>query len=671
MKWLTLYFTLVFTSISYSLFAQNDKCEFFYSGVNVYSSFQTDTSIWYGTESNVVEVNLKTKKQTRHFLGSNNSIFSTRDYRFYSNPNGDLWFGSGFYFYMWNGSKWNSVDTVLNQISFGVTDLTDTTWSISSDSVYRYHNDSAYLPLVIDTTFEYTDLQEIAVDSINTIWVSGEAIRKDQDYYPVPFVASYNHQKWTVYIDSLGSNSYFSAIRDIEFSKNKGVFLSEGGLYELKYGVFTFTQFSENLRTINLKNDSGYWIGTYGSGVLLYSYKIDTTMVLGNSTLGSNYVDEIAIGDDEIWAAPFGTNLSRYDGVTWQEVPLVGRKYNRRANGVYCHNGTTYVTSYDKLYVYDGLEWKSYDVDLGEGGISMTVDGDGDLFVSSTYRYVYKFDGETFTKYSDFDFSFVNDDYKALATDNNGTVWLSGANKLFYFKDNVWQEIILPSGVRIGGGVRSILFDKNNHLWIAKGAEYIVEYDGVSFHKHSPKEFVGTSPIIYVNDIALDDNGNMWFASEGVYKYDGMNWRLYDSSNSGLLGNYIQAVEPYGDGVWLGTEVGLVDFKNCGDGEIVEFTKQRVASVGRLSLENKNLSVFPNPFLDMITAYSTDVDEKIISLHLYDMLGNEKLVWENTEGSTLNIAEIMVTDFMSNGFYWAMINTSKGVFYKKMLKSNQ
>ena len=454
---------LVFTSRL--LIAQNNTCDFYYSGSITYSSFQTDTSIWYGTESNLVEINLNTKEQTRHFLNKEKTIFSTEGGHFAKDSQGQIWFSLGNKRYVWSGVEWQLSSSSFPGIFGGVVDRTDTIWSISNDSVSRFHNDSAYQPLAVDTSFGYVNLVDIAVDSNNNIWVCGDAISKDMGKYPVPFVASYNHQKWTVYIDSLGSELLQGSVRGITFSKDKGLFLSEGGLYELNNGTFKLTYFTEYLRTINLQNDSTYWIGTYGAGVLVNSGKADTSLFLGNSTLNKNYVDEIAVSEEGIvWAAPGRTNLSRFDGATWESISLVGRNYNRRANGVFCHNGTTYVTSYDKLYVNDGLEWKSYDVDLGEGGISMTVDGDGDLFVSSTFRYVYKFDGENFTKYSDFDFSFVNDDYKALATDNDGMVWVAGANKMFYFKDNEWVEFFLPADIKSSSGARKIFFDQNNHL---------------------------------------------------------------------------------------------------------------------------------------------------------------------------------------------------------------
>ena len=179
---------------------------------------------------------------------------------------------------------------------------------------------------------------------------------------------------------------------------------------------------------------------------------------------------------------------------------------------------------------------------------------------------------------------------------------------------------------------------------------------------------VAPRPIAFAS--TLDAEGNLWFASEGIYKYDGESWRLYDSSNSGLFGNYIQAVEPYEGGVWLGTEVGLVDFKNCGDGEPIEFAKEQVSSIDTRSLESQNLHISPNPFSDRISVYSDNAGETILSIYLYDMLGDLQLHWKSSEDDSISKAEVVLSNRMSNGFYLAVISTSDGVFYKKMMRSN-
>ncbi len=46
-----------------------------------------------------------------------------------------------------------------------------------------------------------------------------------------------------------------------------------------------------------------------------------------------------------------------------------------------------------------------------------------------------------------------------------------------------------------------------------------------------------------INAIAIDSSGNKWFGTwNGVSKFDGTNWTTYNTSNSGLAYNYVHAI---------------------------------------------------------------------------------------------------------------------------------
>ena len=48
--------------------------------------------------------------------------------------------------------------------------------------------------------------------------------------------------------------------------------------------------------------------------------------------------------------------------------------------------------------------------------------------------------------------------------------------------------------------------------------------------------------IIIVNSIAIDGSGNKWIGTwNGLAKFDGTNWTVYNTSNSGLPENIIGA----------------------------------------------------------------------------------------------------------------------------------
>lgn len=66
-----------------------------------------------------------------------------------------------------------------------------------------------------------------------------------------------------------------------------------------------------------------------------------------------------------------------------------------------------------------------------------------------------------------------------------------------------------------------------------------------------------------VNVMAVDNRGDLWFASEnrGVATFDGNSWKSYDTSNSGLPSNKIYAISSDNSGaIWFGTKKGLVKY---------------------------------------------------------------------------------------------------------------
>jgi ligand-binding sensor domain-containing protein len=55
------------------------------------------------------------------------------------------------------------------------------------------------------------------------------------------------------------------------------------------------------------------------------------------------------------------------------------------------------------------------------------------------------------------------------------------------------------------------------------------------------------------------DRGNKWIGTDGggLAKFDGVNWTVYNTSNSGLPGNSVNAIAIDGQGnKWIGTYGG-------------------------------------------------------------------------------------------------------------------
>lgn len=68
-------------------------------------------------------------------------------------------------------------------------------------------------------------------------------------------------------------------------------------------------------------------------------------------------------------------------------------------------------------------------------------------------------------------------------------------------------------------------------------------------------------PIDLVEAVAINQNGNLWVGTaSGLAKFDGQEWTVYESSNSGIPDVRVTSLLLGGDDVWVGTVNGLARF---------------------------------------------------------------------------------------------------------------
>jgi hypothetical protein len=60
--------------------------------------------------------------------------------------------------------------------------------------------------------------------------------------------------------------------------------------------------------------------------------------------------------------------------------------------------------------------------------------------------------------------------------------------------------------------------------------------------------------------VRIDSEGNKWMLSDGLVKFDGKDWTVYNTSNSGLPANGVTLSLDDADNKWIGTSKGLVKF---------------------------------------------------------------------------------------------------------------
>jgi len=158
------------------------------------------------------------------------------------------------------------------------------------------------------------------------------------------------------------------------------------------------------------------------------------------------------------------------------------------------------------------------------------------------------FNGATWTPYTTAD-GLYNDDVRSIAADPNGHLWFG----------HQWGEVSEFDGVSSwtthydidlnGYEIYDITVDNLGRKWFIT-LRVVVLFDGTNWYRYYPLD-PPANP--YLQDIAIDGEGHPWIASlTGLWTFDGATWTGYDTGNSGLLSDSMQAVAAQGEKVWVG-----------------------------------------------------------------------------------------------------------------------
>jgi len=187
------------------------------------------------------------------------------------------------------------------------------------------------------------------------------------------------------------------------------------------------------------------------------------------------------------------------------------------------------------LHQTDEGTWTTYgesDGLVSDYVMSMAVDREGNLWFG-TNNGVSVFDGENWTTYGTSD-GLAKKFVDAIAVDCEGNKWFGTMGGLSKFDGTNWTTYNFTLE-----HVSAIAIDQECNIWfgtcLSYGYGYLVRFDGEN----------GT---IWedgcITAIAVDNSGNVWVGTttDGVIKFDGVTWTIYNTSNSGLASNYVQSI---------------------------------------------------------------------------------------------------------------------------------
>ncbi|HEV7779926.1 MAG TPA: two-component regulator propeller domain-containing protein [Chitinophagaceae bacterium] len=164
-----------------------------------------------------------------------------------------------------------------------------------------------------------------------------------------------------------------------------------------------------------------------------------------------------------------------------------------------------------------------------------------------------RFDGTTFTCWSNFEGYLPGYRIYDVAFDSNDDIWVAtnrfdtpgGDGGVSHFNGTTWVTYNSGNSPLPQNSFNSIAIDHDDVVWVTFRTSFFVgglaKFDGSNWTVYVP----GNSglPSADVSKVAVDNNNNIWVGSSaGLAKFDRINWTVYTAS-SGLSGTDVTDVE--------------------------------------------------------------------------------------------------------------------------------
>lgn len=175
----------------------------------------------------------------------------------------------------------------------------------------------------------------------------------------------------------------------------------------------------------------------------------------------------------------------------------------------------------------------------------LDIDSDQNAWIGTVGYGLAKFDGTNWTIYNASNSDLPSNTCFVTAFESNGDIWEGTMSGVSMFDGSNWTSLLG------GGDVWDIEIDSNNHKWVATLGSGLAVYNNISWTYYSTAE-LGTDG---TRSIEIDDFGIKWIGTDnGLVKYDGTNWTIYNTSNSPIPNNSVISLEiDQDDNIWIGT----------------------------------------------------------------------------------------------------------------------
>ena len=392
------------------------------------------------------------------------------------------------------------------------------------------------------------------IDSEGGIWLS--------TYHDLLY---YNGSTWRkMYNRHSGGAKYGFALD----KQNRLLLINEGGIYTYENGAFSVLLPQGGTSNLEADLEGNWWFGDQFGNLHKWDGQSLSTVHLP-SPLTEDQTDETTtvcairqISDGSLYV---GTTFGVWHITNLEDV-LQGAQHFSTFDGLPSNNITSILQDTNGVYWYgtdaglstfDGQQWKF----ISQKYKPHLVTLNGDVWCSKGavhnfylgYNTLTVYDGDTWKDFSPYETGVT--EVTSIAQSPDERIFVAGLGGTAVWDGVSWQKSFDAPSLKI----YNLFADSKGGLWFSYQQEEPRDpYNyGVGYYKDQQVHYFGTGEVLdhmLINKIIEDQQGHIWFATynDGVIRFDGENWHVYNMGTANLLDNFISVVvEDDAGGIWV------------------------------------------------------------------------------------------------------------------------
>lgn len=320
------------------------------------------------------------------------------------------------------------------------------------------------------------------------------------------------------------------------------------------------------------------------------------------------------------WIGGYSNGLHKLSNGSWTDFNTSnsGISDNDIRQSAFDTSGNLWVTSWKNLNKYNVASntWTSFNVTGQSLDIlySVEVDDQNRIWVGTdgggnAWEGLYMYDGVNWTFYNPTNSALTGRWITRLKKDLNGKIWGCHYEGLFEINDTIITNHLLQSaGFAPNLSTTGVDFDTYNNKWVAVYNGGIAKFDGVNWTIYNTSN--SGLPDNKVWSIAVDQNNVVWIGTEtqGLVRFDGTNWITYNTGNSIITNNRIDALSvDQLNNLWITPNYGGLIVHN--DGGISGISGMVYYDANNNNTFDNNEQTLPNQIVNITsTVYNSITD---------------------------------------------------------------